>query len=92
MHICIPPIKGYEQIIKSYIGIFKPRYTVIHSTFAVGTAKKLKCFHSPVRGIHPNIAEGIKTFVKYLAPKNKIVADYFRKAKINIRETWYICP
>lgn len=86
LHICIPPVEGYENSIKNYIKIFEPKYTVIHSTFPMGTAKRLGCFHSPVRGIHPNLDKGIKTFVKYLAPKNQYVTQYFTRAGIKIQE------
>jgi len=86
MHICIPPVAEFEKKIILLKKLFNPKYTVIHSTYPVGTAKRLKCFHSPVRGIHPHIDSGIKTFVKYLAPKNKVVANYFKKAGINIKQ------
>ena len=31
--------------------------------------------HSPVRGVHPNLYEGIKTFVKYIGADNKKAAE-----------------
>lgn len=49
------------------------KMVIIHSTVAIGTTqtikKKLKdviIAHSPCRGIHPNLYEGIKTFVKFV--------------------------
>ena len=44
---------------------------------APGTTKKLSkkfkgiVVHSPVRGLHPKLFEGIKTFVKYIGADNK---------------------
>lgn len=44
---------------------------IIHSTVPVGTTEKIAkvhpfVVHSPVRGVHPNLYEGLKTFVKYV--------------------------
>lgn len=86
MHICFPPSKNFVKLVKHYQKTFKPTYTVIHSTVPVGTSRMLKAYHSPVRGVHPNIAEGIKTFVKYLAPKSEYLTKYFKKAGINIHQ------
>lgn len=86
MHICIPPVEKLDNIIKSYKERFKPRYVVIHSTFPVGTAKRLGCYHSPVRGIHPELDKGIQTFVKYLAPKSSYLKKYFQKVGVTIKE------
>ena len=86
MHICFPPIPNFIKIVKTYQKKYKPRYTVIHATVPIGTSEKCGAFHSPVRGVHPNIAEGIKTFTKYFAPKNKYLAAYFRKAGVPIKE------
>lgn len=86
MHVCIPPIPNYKQVIQFYKDQYKPRFTVIHSSFPIGTARELGAFVSPVRGVHPNIAKGIRTFVKYLAPKDAELTAYFRRAGIKIRE------
>lgn len=52
---------------------------IVHSTVAVGTVRKLKeklksnvvVAHSPCRGVHPNLYEGIMTFIKFIgSPSN----------------------
>lgn len=51
---------------------------IIHSTVAVGTTAEIKkrlgsgvrVAHSPCRGVHPNLYEGIRTFLKFVgSPK-----------------------
>lgn len=49
------------------------KMVIVHSTVAVGTTRALKkkldsvkVAHSPCRGVHPNLYEGIMTFVKFI--------------------------
>jgi len=85
LHICIPYSKRFVRAVKKYQKKYNPRYTIIHSTVPVGTSRKLNAVHSPVRGIHPRLKEGIQTFVKYLGGKQAgEVADYFRRAGIRV--------
>lgn len=85
IHICFPYSKSFIKDVKKYQKEYKPKYTIIHSTVPVGTSRKLKAYHSPVRGVHPNLEKGIKTFVKYLAPDNKELKRYFKKAGIKVK-------
>ncbi len=73
LHICIPYSRNFVKIVKREIKKIKPKLTIIHSTIAPGTTKKIggRIVHSPVRGIHPELFEGIKTFVKYIGADNK---------------------
>jgi len=88
LHICIPYngdfIKNVIKAIKDYI----PTLTIIDSTVPLGTTykiynktKALIC-HSPIRGIHPNLYQGIKTFVKYVGPTSveagKMAKKYYQ--------------
>jgi len=85
MHICFPYSEDFEGEVKSYQEKFLPKYTVIHSTVPVGTSRKLGAIHSPVRGLHPNLESGIRTFVKYLGGgQASEVADYFRRAGLRV--------
>jgi len=86
LHICFPFSKTFVDNVKNYKEKYKPKYTIIHSTVPVGTATQCNAFHSPVRGIHPNLVEGIENIVKYLAPANPAVKDYFERAGIMIKE------
>lgn len=85
LHICFPYSKSFISDVKDYIEIYQPKYTVIHSTVPVGTTRKLQVFHSPITGKHPNLESGIKTFIKWLAPKDNFLKRYFEKAGIKIR-------
>ena len=88
MHICFPYSDKFVELVKEYIDNYKPEVTVIHSTVPVGTTKKCgkNVFHSPVRGQHPNLEEGLKEFVKELGGDNdelgNFLEDYFREAEI----------
>ena len=72
LNICLPYSDKFVDITLNYIKEYNPLLTIIHSTIPVGTTKKIcneidsSCVHSPVRGIHPNLKEGIETFVKFI--------------------------
>src|SRR3990167_1189192 len=67
IHICIPyTIDFVDEVLKYQLLYLKLNgLTIIHSTVPIGTSKKLGAVHSPIRGIHPNLKQGIKTFTKY---------------------------
>jgi len=80
IHICFPYSKRFVSTVRKYQSKYKPKYTVIHSTVPVGTSIKLNAIHSPIRGVHPYLAKGIRTFVKYFGgPNAKKVARYYKK-------------
>lgn len=65
IHIAFPYSKQFIKSVKQYQKEFRPKMTIIHSTVPVGTSKKLNAVHSPIRGVHPNLKNGIQTFVKF---------------------------
>ena len=77
LHVCIPYNKNFLEIVKREIKEINPKLVIIHSTVAPGTTKKLSdifggiVVHSPMRGTHPNLFKGMKTFVKYIGADNK---------------------
>jgi UDP-N-acetyl-D-mannosaminuronate dehydrogenase len=79
LHVCIPYNDKFLAIIKKEINEIKPKLTIIHSTVAPGTTKKLAdifdgmVVHSPMRGTHPNLFLGMKTFVKYIGADDRKV-------------------
>lgn len=81
LHICIPWSDKFVEIVKNQIERSKPKITIINSTVAPGTTKKIggMVVHSPVRGVHPKLYEGIKTFVKYIGANSKEAADLAQK-------------
>jgi UDP-N-acetyl-D-mannosaminuronate dehydrogenase len=75
LHICIPYSHRFVDIVEKYLLDLNPKVTIIHSTIAPGTVDKLttyssanyKIVHSPVRGVHPDLYEGVMTFDKIVA-------------------------
>ena len=73
LNICIPYTENFVEIVKNQICKSNPDLTIVHSTVMPGTTQKIKLIlenkfkivHSPIRGVHPELYEGIKTFVKY---------------------------
>ena len=88
LHITYPPVKNFVAITQNYIKKYKPKVVIVHSTVAVGTTPKIAPFavHSPIRGIHPRLEAGIKTFVKYFGgKKTKQAAKIFSSIGIKTR-------
>ncbi len=81
LHICIPYSKNFVRIVKKEIAKIKPKLTIINSTVGPGTTKEIggTIVHSPVRGIHPNLYQGIKTFLKYVGTDNKEAGKMAKK-------------
>ena len=81
LNVCIPYNNNFIKIVKKEIKRIKPKLTIIHSTVAPNTTKKIgkMVVHSPVRGIHPNLYKGVKTFVKYIGADNKKAGQMAKK-------------
>lgn len=67
LHVCFPYFEGFIDEVNKYRQQYEAKHVVIHSTVPVGTSRELNAIHSPIRGVHPNLEEGIRTFVKYFA-------------------------
>lgn len=93
LHVCYPWSSSFVSATRTYIRNYKPKLVIIHSTVPVGTTKKCGsiCVHSPVRGRHPHLAEGIKKFVKFIGAQNFDTLEdticFYNTAGI----TWYRC-
>lgn len=77
LNISIPYSESFEKIVCSYIENLNPKLTIINSTVIPGTTNRIqekmpeyKIVHSPVRGVHPNLYEGLKTFVKFVGSED----------------------
>jgi len=78
LHVCIPWSNNFHDIVCREIAAIRPNISIIHSTVAVGATKKLcdvmqsaMIVHSPIRGAHPHLYEGVKTFIKYIGAENE---------------------
>lgn len=69
LHICIPWSEKFVKFVNEYVAACDTHYTVIHSSVPVGTTAHIagNAFHSPVRGKHPGMKEGLLTYEKYIS-------------------------
>lgn len=74
IHIAFPYYEGFISNVRFYQEYFEAKLVIIHSTVPVGTSKKLGAVHSPCRGQHPNLFQGLLRFVKFFGGKNSIKA------------------
>lgn len=65
IHVCIPDSKDFIEKV-SYYKKFTDNL-VIHSTVKPNTSMQLGAIYSPIRGVHNNMFEHMKTFQKYYA-------------------------
>jgi 3-hydroxyisobutyrate dehydrogenase-like beta-hydroxyacid dehydrogenase len=90
IHICFPYGESFETLVEEYIQKYDPKIAVIHSTVRVGTTSHIRehsgieVLHSPVLGQHNALEEGLLTFDKWIAPANKEIKKYFKKAGMTV--------
>ena len=85
LHICFGYSDGFVEAVKDYQALFMPKYTIVHSTTPVGVCRALGVYHSPVRGIHPHLAESMRIFTTYLAPRNPELEHYLKAAGFKVQ-------
>ena len=96
MHICFPfEIDDFEGETARYIERLAPRLTVIDSTVAVGTTRRVHertgavVAHSPVRGKHAHMREQLEAYVKFIGPltprDGAEIAEHFAYAGLRTR-------
>lgn len=86
IHVCIPYSDKFVDIVKDYQEKTGAKLTVIHSTVAVGTSDKLGAVHSMIRGVHPNLEQGIRTFVKFFGgEKAKEASQLFLEKGVKVK-------
>ena len=97
LHVCIPWSSSFEGVVGREIRKAQPKLTIIHSTVAPGTAKRIiqklpaglkSVVHSPIRGIHPHLYKSVKTFVKYIGAEDQKVGN---KEKKNLERVGMKC-
>jgi UDP-N-acetyl-D-mannosaminuronate dehydrogenase len=88
LHICIPFIKDFENVVIDYIKEYKPFLTIIHSTVEPFTTRSIwrkiqdmphqgfhSVVHSPIRGLHKTMYKDIKLYVKYVGAMDPLARD-----------------
>lgn len=70
LHICFPYSKRFKADADAYIGNLDPLIVIVHSSVPAGTTRSLyggDAVHSPIEGLHPNLAASILAFPKHLS-------------------------
>lgn len=96
LHICYPfQIRDFVGETARYIGLFKPKVTIINSTVAVGTTRAVAeragavVVNSPVRGKHARMVEEMRSYAKFLGALDlasaQDAADHFESVGLKTR-------
>lgn len=86
VHICIPYKENFEEVVEGYKILNKGALVIVHSTTPLGVCDKLEVVHSPIRGVHPHLEEGIRVFPKYFGGKRaEEAAKIFKKLGITTK-------
>lgn len=65
IHVAIPWSATFVESVHAAARYHSASRVVVHSTVPVGTCDPHGWVHSPVRGRHPHLVEGLTTFVKH---------------------------
>lgn len=96
LHICYPfQIKNFIGECARYIELFNPKVTVINSTVAVGTTRRVAeitgaaVVNSPVRGKHVRMLQEMRQYVKFVGALNpddgRRAAQHFESAGLKTK-------
>lgn len=91
INITYPYSDKFIDITREYMARFRPKLVIIHSTISPGTTEKLGkgVVHSPVNGKHPDLANDIKTFIKFIGANDAYsgykAIQYLHKAGIPLK-------
>lgn len=65
LDVCIPWSDTFVESVSGYAIEHQVHAVVVHSTVPVGTCDAQGWVHSPIRGRHPHLEEGVTSFVKH---------------------------
>lgn len=88
MHVCIRHSEKFVDVVKRYAKIYQPAIIDVCTTVPPGTTAQLgeNACHSTIRGLHPDLARSIKTFVKHISgPRAAELALYYQEAGVKTR-------
>jgi UDP-N-acetyl-D-mannosaminuronate dehydrogenase len=82
MHVCYPfEVRDFVGETVRYVARYKPALTIINSTVAVGTTRKVADYtgadvvHSPVRGKHERMQEEMHYYTKFIGALDATAAQ-----------------
>lgn len=88
LHITFPYSDKFVENVRKYRRQYGKPVVIIHSSVPVGTTESIgkDAVHSPIRGKHPDLAGGIRTFVKFFGGHDpdvvQDVEQYFARAGV----------
>lgn len=65
LHVAFPWSGAFTTTVDDYVTEHSAEHVVVHSTVPPGICDTYGWTHSPVRGRHPHLEEGIRVFVKH---------------------------
>ena len=99
-HVCIPFVDGFEKVVSETIRKYNPNLVIVNTSCKVGSTRnlynltKVPMVHIPVRGVHPDIDKGIRTFENEIGPIDglsaKLAEEYLDA--LNIRHATFNSP
>lgn len=90
VNVCVPfsGYDGFAEVLRD-VALRDGCVIIIQSTIAVGCTDRLQtefpsmvCVHSPVRGVHPTLTEGLLTFDKYTGVSDRFFGDESVKSRL----------
>ena len=96
LHLCFPfQITDFVGESARYIELFKPALTIVNSTVAIGTTRKIAeqtgcaVVNSPVRGKHARMREELQSYTKFVGAidiaSGKAAAKHFEAAGLKTK-------
>lgn len=85
MHVCIRYSDKFLDIVRDYDRAYQPKIINVCTTCPPGTTEQLgsHAVHSTTRGLHPNLASGLRLIAKHIGgPQSEAAAKYFRAAGV----------
>lgn len=85
IHICFPFSPTFADTVNMYRdqSLEEGGLVVVHATVPIGTCDSIGAVHSPVRGKHPNLTEGVRKFYKFFGGQRSLdAAQVFIDLKI----------
>tara|TARA_R100000005_G_C5002017_1_gene209445 strand:- start:1165 stop:1884 length:720 start_codon:yes stop_codon:yes gene_type:complete len=94
LDICIPgQLPDFVDVVNNYVEQYNAKIVIIHSTVPVGTTEKIKnAVHSPVRGVHPNLKQGIETFYKFIGHNDYSLGEQVAKHYTSLGINYSLWP